>query len=843
MSKIIFNSKGVETTIQCTKDEKMKEAIKKLTSKIDLDLNTAYFIYNGRIVNEKLTFEELSNELDKERNTMNILVGEFNIQDINTERENIKQSRDIICPKCKTQTLIKIQDYLINFENCENGHYLNELSIKDFINTQVINMTSIICDICKNNTMSNTYNNEMHYCFSCGKVLCPTCKAIHDISHKYVIFEDKNLYCDKHFEKFTKFCLDCDKNLCMKCEKEHKNDKSVNLGELLPNENIDDEMKEFKKFIDKFNNNIKIIINKLENILNNINEYYNISNNFIRNNLENRNYQILKNINEILNSNGVILADIKQIINEDCLENKIKNLMNLYDKININNKEKIKNEDNQVKLNYTNYISAEIDIKFEDINKEIQIINSFDQCKIKFPNKTDNNYNCSYNQFYWTKIKNENDFYNEKEIKDKCLIKINNEIIPFSYYHKFSKIGKYKIEYIFRRNIKNINSLFAYCLYLKNIDLSTFDSQSIINIENLFYNISPMNVNMSNFNASKITNMQGLFSNLNIISLNLSNFNAKNVTDMSQMFYYCNNLQSVNLSNLNAQNVTNMSKMFYGCIALRDLNLSNIKNENITDMNEMFTNCKSLYSLDLSSFKTEKVIDMSGMFSECSHLSSLDLSHLNVENVADMNNMFYNCSNLRTLNLSNFNAKNAIKMGYMFFNCERLNNLNTLNFRTENAVIMSNMFANCKSLKNLNLLSFKTQHVTDMSRMFYECSSLTSLKLQSFNTQNVINMSYMFYNCRLLKSLNLSNFTTRNVSDMRGMFSCCKSLKYLNLSNFTTEKVHTFYKKYDNEYISHLHGNLEYMFSCCESLEKNKIITNDKNILITYDENLGCIIF
>jgi len=101
MSKIIFNSKGVETTIQSNKNEKMKEIINKLATKINLDLNKAYFIYNGKIVNEKLGYEELMNETDKARNIMNIIIGELNLNYQNENIENMIKSKEIICPKCK----------------------------------------------------------------------------------------------------------------------------------------------------------------------------------------------------------------------------------------------------------------------------------------------------------------------------------------------------------------------------------------------------------------------------------------------------------------------------------------------------------------------------------------------------------------------------------------------------------------------------------------------------------------------------------------------------------------------------------------------------------------------
>ena len=75
-----------------------------------------------------------------------------------------------------------------------------------------------------------------------------------------------------------------------------------------------------------------------------------------------------------------------------------------------------------------NYIIGEIEIKEEDINKDIRIINSFEEVK---RNKE------------WPKDK-ENDYKyeNEKEIKENCKIEINNKIISFCYYYKFKRKEK-----------------------------------------------------------------------------------------------------------------------------------------------------------------------------------------------------------------------------------------------------------------------------------------------------------------------------------------------------------------------------------------------------------------
>ena len=49
--------------------------------------------------------------------------------------------------------------------------------------------------------------------------------------------------------------------------------------------------------------------------------------------------------------------------------------------------------------------------------------------------------------------------------------------------------------------------------------------------------------------------------------LNISNFNTNNVINMYCMFYGCSSLKELNISNFNTKNVTNMNSMFIGCSA------------------------------------------------------------------------------------------------------------------------------------------------------------------------------------------------------------------------------------------------------------------------------------
>ena len=208
-----------------------------------------------------------------------------------------------------------------------------------------------------------------------------------------------------------------------------------------------------------------------------------------------------------------------------------------------------------------NNITGEIYINKDNINKDIRIINSFENVK---------------REGKWKDDKDDYLYENEEEIKENLEIKINEKKIEFTYYNKFKEEGKYLIEYSFKNNLTKINHIFYGCNLL-------------------------INLNLSKFNTQNVTNMSGMFWGCNSLRhLKLLNFNTQNVTDMSRMFCDCNSLKNLNLSNFNTQHLTDMKFMFSHCYSLTNLNLSNFNTQNIRDMDGIFYGCKSL--------KKEKII-------------------------------------------------------------------------------------------------------------------------------------------------------------------------------------------------------------------------------------------
>ena len=325
------------------------------------------------------------------------------------------------------------------------------------------------------------------------------------------------------------------------------------------------------------------------------------------------NNNIIDNINNNINlgneENDNIIDIISNNLNFENEENNnikgniINNINNNLNLINLNQNDEAEEE-------YNNYIIAQIVIDEDNVNKEIRIINSYEQCSKKE-----------------IVLSNHLDYFNENEIKQ-CQILINEDSIPFCYFYKFSRTGQYIIRYVFKNLLTKTNFMFCDCKYIVDVDLFSFKSE-------------------------KVTNMCGMFMNCNsLISINLFNLNTQNVGNMSYMFSGCSSLKGLDLANLDTRNVNNMSFMLDGCSSLLNIYLSKIFNtQNVTDMSYMFSNCSALTNLDLIDFNIENVRNMEYMFNNCSSLLSLNLKHFSVQNNTKLNKIFNGCKSLQKENI------------------------------------------------------------------------------------------------------------------------------------------------------------------------------------------------
>ena len=144
MSEVIFLYKGNKTLIQSDENKNMKDICIKFSTKLNIDINKIYFLYNGDKLNEELKLIDITKGIDKKE--IIILVNDIN--EI-IKKENIISSKEIICPICKENIFINFHNYKINLIKCKNNHNINNIYIKDFKNTQKIDISKIKCEICK----------------------------------------------------------------------------------------------------------------------------------------------------------------------------------------------------------------------------------------------------------------------------------------------------------------------------------------------------------------------------------------------------------------------------------------------------------------------------------------------------------------------------------------------------------------------------------------------------------------------------------------------------------------------------------------------------------------------
>jgi len=132
-------------------------------------------------------------------------------------------------------------------------------------------------------------------------------------------------------------------------------------------------------------------------------------------------------LNNNINTNNILRNYNKNTIKIDSNNKKLDNNNLINSHKNIINKNNINND---------NYIISEIYIKKAQVNKNIQIINSYEAWL-----RGENNFSFEENK------------RNENEIK-KCKILIEGKLIPFSYFYKFNKVGTFKLDIHFQIILK-----------------------------------------------------------------------------------------------------------------------------------------------------------------------------------------------------------------------------------------------------------------------------------------------------------------------------------------------------------------------------------------------------
>lgn len=114
--------------------------------------------------------------------------------------------------------------------------------------------------------------------------------------------------------------------------------------------------------------------------------------------------------------------------------------------------------------------------------------------------------------------------------------------------------------------------MFYHCSSLTYLDVSHFDTSSVISMKGMFSGCSGLTgLDLSSFNTSNVTSMENMFSGCSGLTiLDLSSFDMSNVTNIGYMFGGCSGLTTIYVedNNWNIKKVTFYGHMFKGCTKL-----------------------------------------------------------------------------------------------------------------------------------------------------------------------------------------------------------------------------------------------------------------------------------
>ena len=415
MSQVIYSYNGNKTTIFCDVKDKLKDINKKFLSKTNS--KQAVFLYNEMFFNEDMTFNELTDGVDKSKNCINIKVDKLEYLDSNNQNSSFC---DVTNDKDYKMIISDINGYL-------NGNII----LDEFEDLEKEDISKISCYFC-DKKKRDIFQNKFFFCTNCHKNICPGCKYSHDKSHIIINYEKKYYYCNKHSMPFDKYCKNCNHNICVECQKEHQNHEFISLG------NISIEKEKVLNEINEFQNKINEIIKKLNDTKNNLGNYYDIIKNKI-NIQEIQKNESIKIINELINYKNSDLYKNKITISKNYLSH---NELKEKEKETENEKEKEKEKEKPTT------IPKSLESKTDDV-KTYKAYSYEEKLNYTFKHSPENlKYKCD--------ILNSNDFFGVNDIFEVFIsYKDNKEYLA-------SKNINFNIDIVLLSDCSKVNSLYGH---------------------------------------------------------------------------------------------------------------------------------------------------------------------------------------------------------------------------------------------------------------------------------------------------------------------------------------------------------------------------------------------
>ena len=576
ITKIIFTFEGKETTIECSKEDKMKDICQKYSSKIESNLDSLLFLYGGNQLKLESSFESQANSIDKSENKMIISVFK-------------KEESDLECPKCGDKIKFNfepLKDILSSNNNIIDNIAGIKLIIENIVKNSLVEVVNV--QLKNVNTILNSINGEI-------KTNIETLKNIikdKDIINKKVDNNETMNLNDFQNKSVISGILDVDIN-------------DIENGIILFNSDYDYDM-------DFYLEDKKVSLEK------DFDNNWRLNYSFITTGK----YAFWMVFNDIVTDMEGFFATGPNIYSLDFSLFDSTNLTNM--RILFNKCKKLKEIKGFDKLNTSKVIDMEglfqncitleyIDLSNFDTSNVTNMAFMFNHCnRLKEIKGLD--------KFITSKATTMEGMFQscfKLEFIDVSSFDTSNvDIMNFMFVDCFKLKGIKGINKLNTKKVTNMTGMFENCLSLKYLNIENFDTSNVTNMSYMFNK------------CKKLKEIKGM-----------DKFNTINLTTTYAMFQFCTEIEKIDLSGFDTSNVTNMSYMFNKCKKLKEIKgLNTFITKNVKDMARMFNECSELENLVLTSFETPNVTNFSSMFNKCNNLKYLNL--LNFEINGTTKNMF-----------------------------------------------------------------------------------------------------------------------------------------------------------------------------------------------------------
>ena len=576
ITKIIFTFEGKETTIECSKEDKMKDICQKYSSKIESNLDSLLFLYGGNQLKLESSFESQANSIDKSENKMIISVFK-------------KEESDLECPKCGDKIKFNfepLKDILSSNNNIIDNIAGIKLIIENIVKNSLVEVVNV--QLKNVNTILNSINGEI-------KTNIETLKNIikdKDIINKKVDNNETMNLNDFQNKSVISGILDVDIN-------------DIENGIILFNSDYDYDM-------DFYLEDKKVSLEK------DFDNNWRLNYSFITTGK----YAFWMVFNDIVTDMEGFFATGPNIYSLDFSLFDSTNLTNM--RILFNKCKKLKEIKGFDKLDTSKVIDMEglfqncitleyIDLSNFDTSNVTNMAFMFNHCnRLKEIKGLD--------KFITSKATTMEGMFQscfKLEFIDVSSFDTSNvEIMNFMFVDCFKLKGIKGINKLNTKKVTNMTGMFENCLSLKYLNIENFDTSNVTNMSYMFNK------------CKKLKEIKGM-----------DKFNTINLTTTYAMFQFCTEIEKIDLSGFDTSNVTNMSYMFNKCKKLKEIKgLNTFITKNVKDMARMFNECSELENLVLTSFETPNVTNFSSMFNKCNNLKYLNL--LNFEINGTTKNMF-----------------------------------------------------------------------------------------------------------------------------------------------------------------------------------------------------------